>query len=494
MPALDLHALPLGPDGEPCATCGAPLAADQRYCLECGMRRGPARLDPVAMARSAWALPAPMPMAPARVPRRGAAWTMPSPRVAATAAMAVLAFGIVAGTVAGPRADTSLASAAAGPVVLVGPAPAAPIRAPVPAPPPPAAPPETPAPDASAPADAGEAPAAATPATRAPSSRAPAPAPSPDAQAPPAAPTTAPPPVKHVWLVALTGHSLDEVGAAPGLMPYLSGTLRPKGLLLPEWEASSAGSLANLVVLTSGQKPTYAQKQGCPTYANTTCVLPARVDTVMGQLTAQGKTWRGYVEGADAGPNPADTCRRPQLGRPDPWTAPRPGDAYLTQRDPFVYYHSIVDAPDCAGNIAGISRLAPDAQDAESAPNLSLVVPDACHDGRDTPCADGAPAGLGAADAWLKAQIDPLLASKAYADDGMVVITFDAGPDPLKPVGALVLSPHVEPGGTSGTPYTHTGLLKTIEDAFSLPHLGKAKSRGVKALGNDVFSVTTPSP
>jgi len=31
--------------GEPCEECGAPLAADQRYCLECGRRRGGARVD-----------------------------------------------------------------------------------------------------------------------------------------------------------------------------------------------------------------------------------------------------------------------------------------------------------------------------------------------------------------------------------------------------------------------------------------------------------------
>ncbi len=28
-----------GPQGEPCANCGALLARDQRYCLECGTRR-----------------------------------------------------------------------------------------------------------------------------------------------------------------------------------------------------------------------------------------------------------------------------------------------------------------------------------------------------------------------------------------------------------------------------------------------------------------------
>jgi hypothetical protein len=30
---------------EPCRECGAPLAADQRYCLNCGRRRGEARID-----------------------------------------------------------------------------------------------------------------------------------------------------------------------------------------------------------------------------------------------------------------------------------------------------------------------------------------------------------------------------------------------------------------------------------------------------------------
>lgn len=31
-------------DGEPCASCGSPLASDQRYCLACGQRRTDARL------------------------------------------------------------------------------------------------------------------------------------------------------------------------------------------------------------------------------------------------------------------------------------------------------------------------------------------------------------------------------------------------------------------------------------------------------------------
>ena len=35
----------LGKPAEPCRECGAPLAEDQRYCLNCGRRRGEPRID-----------------------------------------------------------------------------------------------------------------------------------------------------------------------------------------------------------------------------------------------------------------------------------------------------------------------------------------------------------------------------------------------------------------------------------------------------------------
>ena len=40
----ELHRPALGVEGEPCAVCGAALASDQRYCLNCGARRADARV------------------------------------------------------------------------------------------------------------------------------------------------------------------------------------------------------------------------------------------------------------------------------------------------------------------------------------------------------------------------------------------------------------------------------------------------------------------
>src|SRR6185436_19298515 len=73
-----------------------------------------------------------------------------------------------------------------------------------------------------------------------------------------------PPTIKHVWIVALTGHTMDEaLTPNPSPMPYLAGTLRPKGLLLSKYTAVAPGGLANLIALISGQKPTADQQAGC---------------------------------------------------------------------------------------------------------------------------------------------------------------------------------------------------------------------------------------
>ncbi len=66
-PVLGLH-------GEPCASCGAPLAADQRYCLSCGMRRAGTRLpfrDILAEPQSAVTAEGPASAKPRADPSRG---------------------------------------------------------------------------------------------------------------------------------------------------------------------------------------------------------------------------------------------------------------------------------------------------------------------------------------------------------------------------------------------------------------------------------------
>jgi hypothetical protein len=43
-------------------------------------------------------------------------------------------------------------------------------------------------------------------------------------------------------------------------------------------------------------------------------------------------------------------------------------------------------------------------------------------------------------------------------------------------LATLVLGPLVRPRARSGTRFTHYSLLRMIEDAWRLPHLGKART------------------
>jgi hypothetical protein len=101
----------VGDHGEPCASCGAPLAADQRYCLECGERR--AQLAPPRPPATVADLAAPE--RPAAAPH-SAGWP-PGAGLAAGIAVLLLAMGV--GVLIGKAGKSGSGSAAAPSVVTV---------------------------------------------------------------------------------------------------------------------------------------------------------------------------------------------------------------------------------------------------------------------------------------------------------------------------------------------------------------------------------------
>jgi hypothetical protein len=100
----------------------------------------------------------------------------------------------------------------------------------------------------------------------------------------------------------------------------------------------------------------------------------------------------------------------------------------VTWRNPFVYFHSLIDGPDCASGDVGLGQLASDLKVAGTAPSLAYIVPNRCHDGAEQPCAPGQPSGLPAADAFLRTLVPTIESSPAYRDGGLIAITFDQAP------------------------------------------------------------------
>lgn len=540
-----------GARGERCGECGSRVSAGQRYCLECGARHGPL---PTVVASRIDALRGPgqlggKPKAPVAAlaaaaaakkpgrPEKDDRWSfMPSPQVAAVVVMVLLAAGVILGSVTSPLAQS--AGVASVILELGEPEPeetAEPVEASTPS-----VAPEVPALVPTAEAPLAE-PLEALPAE---------PEPAPEAQQLPELPEEETlPEIKHVFLIVLDGHGYEEAFGESSSAPYLAKTLAGEGKLLANYFAVAQGGLANEIALLSGQGPTPQTALNCPEYTaiapgtvspegqveGTGCVYPKETETLPGQLAEAELTWRAYVEdianGASTGQPTA--CRHPALGGTDPSSAPAPGDAFLTWRNPFVYFAGLTEDPKCAESDVGLDGLARDLKKAEKTPTFSYIVPNACHSGNETPCAPEQPAGLAASEEFLKTVVGEITKSPAYEEEGgLIAITFDQAPqtgpapdassccgtpeypnlpppatpppsaEPTAPgpvkssggggrVGMLLLSPYVAPGTVDETAYyNHFSFLRSVEELLELEPLGYAADPVLTGFDSTVFDAS----
>lgn len=347
--------------------------------------------------------------------------------------------------------------------------------------------------------------------------------------APPAG--AAPPPIRHVFVIMLENKNFSEAFAAGSPAPYLSHTLPDQGELVANYYATGHQSLDNYVAMVSGQAPNPITQSDCQFYTDVVpgtigadgqalgqgCVYPSTVKTVADQLRAKGLTWRGYMQDMGNSATEPKTCRHPALNSQDKTQSARAGDQYAARHNPFVYFHSIIDDPaTCNASDVPLDRLHGDLASDATTPNLAFISPNLCEDGHDAPCVDGRPGGLTSADAFLRAWVPRILASPAYRQDGMLVVTFDEaefadasaccdeqpGPNTPNPggllpgpgggkSGAVVLSPWTVPGSINARPYNHYGLLRSVEDIFGLAPLGYAAR--VSGFGADVYNGPGPA-
>ncbi|WP_084004105.1 alkaline phosphatase family protein [Cupriavidus pauculus] len=359
--------------------------------------------------------------------------------------------------------------------------------------------------------------------------------------------------IHHVFIVVLENKDYKETFDSSSQAQYLKKTLPAMGAKLTEYYGTAHASLANYIAMISGQPATADTQEDCPVYKDFVqtgtsidgfpvgngCVYPPMVKTLPDQLKARNLTWKGYME--DMGNDPAresTTCGHPTIGTADlthmavaPSAKVPSGDQYATRHNPFVYFHSIIDSPDCNTNVVALNELEADLAYIETTPNFVFITPNLCSDGHDGDgtgmpgrgCVDGKPGGLTSADEFLKTWVPKIIASSAYRQDGLLIITFDEGeafkgdaccgqqmgpnakrPSSLRSVlahtlmqrsyggdrtGAVLISPFIKPGTVSDTPYNHYSLLKSIENIFQVSeYLGYAGQLGLVAFGSDIFA------
>jgi phosphatidylinositol-3-phosphatase len=344
----------------------------------------------------------------------------------------------------------------------------------------------------------------------------------------PATAGAAAPAIRHVFVIVLENKDYDASFGPQARSEQLGQVLPSQGVLLTQYFGIAHNSLPNYIAMVSGQGPNPVTQSDCQVYqeflpgtigadgqaAGLGCVYPRSVLTVADQLTQAGLTWGGYMEDMGNSTTEDRTCRHPALNSRDTTQSATATDQYAARHNPFVYFHSIVDGPDCHARDVPLDQLQADLGSADTTPNLTFITPDLCSDGHDEPCADGRPGGYASIDAFLKEWVPRIESSPAYTSDGALIVTFDeseSGADgccvedhPNTPnaggqtpgpgggrTGTVVVSPFVRAGTTTATPYNHYSLLRTIEDIFGLAPLGYAGRS--TAFGADVFNAPAPA-
>ncbi len=314
-----------------------------------------------------------------------------------------------------------------------------------------------------------------------------APATEPETPAPtPSEPETPEPgPIQHVFVVSVASPGYDAAFGATTQMPYLSGELRPKGVLLTNYSLLDIAPLPNGIATVGGQPPSAATKSGCPTYE--ACLQEVETLTLPDQLAGARLSWHGYFEAMTDAEGKADNCVHPE---PEAADVPTAG-GYSSLLNPFVYFHSLLDLGDCDENDVPIDGLAKDLKKADATANFSYISPNLCNAGFREKCPEGVPAGPAAADAFLAKVVPEILASPAYKKDGLLIVSFGAAdPDPAAPpsdptkVGAVLLSPLLAPGGTDGAPYTPYSVLRSIDELLNLEPLASAGGTKVRSFAS----------
>src|SRR6185369_14043369 len=126
------------------------------------------------------------------------------------------------------------------------------------------------------------------------------------------------------------------------------------------------------------------------------------------------KTWKSYAESL------------PSVG----YTG---GDAYpyVKRHNPFAYLTDVLNSQTQKNNLVGVNQLTQDVAN-NQLPNYSFIIPNQQNNAHDCPanipnCTNADK--LVAADTWLKTNIDPLIASAAFRQSGLLIITFDESVD-----------------------------------------------------------------
>ena len=235
-----------------------------------------------------------------------------------------------------------------------------------------------------------------------------------------------------------------------------------------------------------------------PNCAGTTVDHTVTAQNLADQLTAAGKTWKGYFQSLP--PIPPTGLMMTGTNANGPYTFKWPSNAvalYASKHNPFLNF---------TGTQGALANMVPDTQLATDLatgklPDFGLVVPNQCNDMHGTGTCEDTNALISAGDTYVGNTVREIMGSKSWQQGrDAIVITWDeddfsdqglpgTGCCGADPGGGHVVTIVITNKGnkypiTDGTAYNHYSLLRSYEAAFGLPCLANAcdTAAGVKPM------------
>ena len=277
----------------------------------------------------------------------------------------------------------------------------------------------------------------------------------------PSATNTIPAPVANVtqgtsvFLIMMENHNWNQIKGSASA-PYINGLLsqgahaeayyNPPGIhpSLPNYLWLEAGTNFGI----ANDNPPSSNHQSTTAHLTT-------------QLNTAGISWKSYQEDI-SGTN----CPLSGTGH------------YAPKHNPMIYFDDVTgtnnpNSANCISHVRPYSELGRDLS-AGTIARYNFITPNLCDDMHDSSgCATTNSVKNG--DNWLAQAVPAILASNAYKNGGIVIITWDEGEGGDGPIGMIVLSQNAKRGYSNTIRYTHGSTLRTLQEIFGVrPFLGDA--------------------
>lgn len=282
----------------------------------------------------------------------------------------------------------------------------------------------------------------------------------------------------HVYIIVLENHGFDDA-LYNGPSPFMRELANAQGLATNYFGVAHP-SLPNYLAMIGGDD--FGIRDDQPScfatdLAGSTNCNRISGDSLVDQLRGAGLSFAIYAETLPASGSLVTVA---------------PGGAagalYAQKHNPVAYFQTLAEGPELASLIRPYGAFTADL--AGQAPNVSLIVPNQCHDGHGLSICRDRDRLIADYDAFVREAVTAIVASNNFSRHSAIVVTFDEGARTLYPEApvsefvratggadnhiATIVATSCGASVRDATRYDHFSLLATIEDGFALPRLRKA--------------------